>query len=754
MDRVLELNEAIAISLAGAEIRVAMPAGDEGEAYLIQQLSAGVWGYILDGKLCLVSRSLTALASLEPDRGVLQVESIAATEQRDVTAAFKDGHKIVAEWIPAGQKPSGSGNGASLLWTKLSGEEPADVGPQPLTTNQAANRAVSMEGLENGDRQAADATPILPQNEIDRLIAAMRGEQATLPQAPITTDAFTTETEMDMNQAFPPLSPAATPAAGDTPLNPLGSLPAEDTGDKTVPITTDTSAAEPDMHQPLPPLSPATPAAAGDTASNWLNTLPAMNIADAPSTIPTDTSATETDLNQPLPPLSFESPATAGEMASNWLNTNTLPAWNTPNAPAPGVEKVGDGGWVDTPGRETLPGFDAGVKIPAVAGRGFLDLISGHIYAVAIFERREEFERALETARQGFNGSLIALWEKQGVHTHLTAGLQRQLQTYQLKYRSAAAKLQKELTQLRQLEQIVPNLQTNQQQRSKLSAEAARITEQMQAIRWRMIVQNHDGRCIARKIFDLEAKRRVALDKLAACTHRMLRRSKSGGSLLIRTRARFLSLQRQLEGCFERLANLEKEIERRLEYQAEWQALVKQKASLERELAEIEKYLKSITIGAMGDGLVDAKVAQKWLESELKTARSRERFLLAWQDCLVEEKGWIVRPLHEPMLVLGDTSTMGLTGVGRGAFFVLVAGEHAEAMPKAPDDCEAWVATDASFEVISSGTGLGCMDDPVAAAIRNLAGEMGLDMEKALQTLDLADQVGEMENQGGYFNVL
>jgi len=207
-----------------------------------------------------------------------------------------------------------------------------------------------------------------------------------------------------------------------------------------------------------------------------------------------------------------------------------------------------------------------------------------------------------------------------------------------------------------------------------------------------------------------------------------------------------------LEECFERLAKLEKEMQRRLEYQTDWQSLLKRQTIKERELEEIKRFIQSTVVYSPAGAVGDPEAMARWLKSSWENTKKREILLHDWQETLTEERAWVSRMETDPLLVLADTSALTLAGITRGAFVILIAEEQTEGMTQAFVGCSEWLLLGLDLKTIGSGKGVTQTTNPVFAAVAELASKMSIEMEEALRTLylvDVVDSVLEEERQGG-----
>ena len=395
-----------------------------------------------------------------------------------------------------------------------------------------------------------------------------------------------------------------------------------------------------------------------------------------------------------------------------------------------------------------LDGIDAPQSSPlSLAGAPqplaeLAELIEGRPYTVVVFKDRGAFERELAACREKTDGTLMALWAGDPVLIRLGPRTRAHLEELRSTAKGAAAFLETNKERIKRVEQILPNLGEYRKQQGALAVAAAEVAKEMKVLRLNQVMGTHEGRYLARKIFATEARRQALLKKLALATHRVFHRSTSlARSRFSKLHTQFFLVQRELETWFEKLSALEREVQRRLEYHADWQELVKRQIGIERELGEIAR-LMAMAAEVPAEVAGDAEATRRWLSSEREVLRRREEFLRTWMGYLTEERAWIARTQEEPFVILGDEPLLSLPGVTCGAHLVMVADEGARTsvgLSGIYESCTDWVITDATFKVIETGQGLGQMREPVSSLAEELARRMGIESGEAMRTLGLLE---------------
>lgn len=729
MDRLLKITSPVRIKLSeNCSGRTSAEAGFQ----LLPQLSTSVWAYYREkDQLCLVTRSSTLVTRLERsgNESSLIVEEVAATNPQDVTAAFRDGCKIVAEWVEAG--PANAAHcGAADLCAHLTGiqtDSPNDPrnlaaaeGPRITGDPTYFTAQTSIPNPPERERPATNASagpaanapgPILPQSEIDHLVQSLlAGQQGAAPGVPGSTG------QKDAPDLMPPFTAQMPPLqekAPEPPQRDSERLPALE-------------------------INPA--------GSAWVDSPPQSSSSIPAFGCPGTEEETPRPPQEAIPPQATPPPAA------------------TPPSP-PSLDGAGTGicldDWTDTrfaaSAVEQTKHLQDGLSTEESA---LLEILpSSQPYIVVIFANKQIFQHQLPALCDGFSGGILALWAGETVYSRLSQSHLNNLRDLQAKYRSAAAALQKEITRLRQLEQMLPNLQNYRHQQEVVAGEIVKISEEIHNLRLKQIFQTNEGRILARRIYDVDSRRYKILDRLATDSYKMLRRaapSVMSRSRYARTRARFLNNQRLLEECFERLARLEKEIQRRLEYQSDYQNLVKRQAIKERELEEIKRFIQSIATYSPGGTAGDPESMAKWLKTSWEHTKKLELLLQDWQETLTEERAWASRRESDPLLVLADPSALALPAIVRGAFVILIAEEQTEAMAQAFVGCSEWLMLGLDLKTIGAGKGVTPTTSPVFSVVAELAGKVKIEFEEALRALhliDLADGFVPEEPAGGENNV-
>ena len=650
MDRVLELTDPILLSLeAGPDMIQDLAASNDIWPFMLQQLSASAWAYVLGESICIVTRSFTAIARVERDRSeaILVLKKIDHTTPQDVTAAFREGYKVIATWTgdEAGAYRAGSPSGAAQLWTMLGGEESGEVidplrfsklevPVNPLSTSEMVSDV-------NGQYVVAPEGPILPQGKIDKLIAALRDKADTTEEKPIDQHPKRSAPETTMEQ-WPPEQETE--------------------------------------HQAQP--QPSTPQTLWEEEEEQTANLPPVGLSTGVS----------------------------------------LEEWTEMTVPS------------------ARPLEQAALQESAST---LGDFAAGQTYAIFVFDRREDFDRELENFRGSITGTLLAFWDNHPIFLHIGARLTQNIEGYRTRYRTASAALESSITRLRQHEQLLPNLQNYRNQQGTLTAEADEVIQMMHTMRMRRVLETHEGRFLARKVFGIEVTRQSLVQDLTRLSYSMMRRlipSLLSRSRFNRRRLKYFTVQKKLESTFDKLAILERELQRRLEYQADWQALVSRQLRIQREQEEIGRFIRAAS-SIPGGPSSDPESLNRWLKSEWEAVKRRETLLRAWQECLTDERAWSVRTIDEPMVVLVDSSLLTLPGVTRGALVVALAQNHTAIMPGVPADCAGWIMLDLGLKTVGSGKGPGLSGDPFLATISDLAKERGLDPQEALRILGFEDRI-------------
>lgn len=419
-----------------------------------------------------------------------------------------------------------------------------------------------------------------------------------------------------------------------------------------------------------------------------------------------------------------------GLSLEEWTDGKSSPAKSSPVAAQPGADAIQNEG---------------GLRV----------LLTDQSYAIVIFQQRGDFDRELEILRHEQPGTVLAFWEGQTIFVQLGVKLQARLEDYRAKYRAAAADFEASITRVRQFEQLLPNLQSHRKQLSSLAGEYDKIQSEMREVRLKQVVGTHEGRFLAKKVFAVEMKRRSLWLNLSRSTYNSIRRptlSFIGRLHFGRARSRFFAAQRQLEACFDTLSVLEREVQRRLEYQADWQTLVTRQIKVQREMEEIGRFLKANTIATPSSRMGEPEVVERWLKAEWESVRRRERLLRAWQNCLSDERAWIMRTGDETLIVMGDSSLLALPGVARGSYVVMVAPLQSGTFDCcAPDECASWVMVDSEFKTAGSGRRVGQSVDPLTSTVAEMARDAAVELEEAWRTLGLAAgdlHVGIERHQG------
>ena len=395
-------------------------------------------------------------------------------------------------------------------------------------------------------------------------------------------------------------------------------------------------------------------------------------------------------------------------------------------------------------------------KTESTGGNGTLaELVRGHPYIVIVFDQEEQFTQELDLLRQGFpNGTLLASWEDRMVEMRIGPRIQSRLDLLRAKYRAAAASLEASITRVRQSEQLLPSLERHREQQSSLTAEGEKVTTEMRELHLKQVLSTYEGRMLSRKVFMIEARRQGLLRLLALASYGLLRRPESSIPARARFRrvsARALRCQGELESCFDRLSILEHETQRRLEYQADWQALVRRQVKINREQEEIVRFIRAATQTMPGGAAGNISAVNEWIHTEWDSVRRRERLLHEWLNYLSEENAWALRTNEETLLLLGDSSLLSQKRVTRGARVVLVARQHTGALGTVPDNCSSWIMANQAFRVVGSGEGIGEPADPVPALIGKMAEREEIEFEEALRTLGLrqSSSISVDESGGG-----
>ncbi|MGE5550771.1 MAG: hypothetical protein ACM3ZC_09600 [Bacteroidota bacterium] len=655
MDRHLHQDDPICITVhpradtALQALAGGMPPAD----FVAQQLTASAWGYASGDHLRLMTRAFTAVVKLIDNPGAavsLEVEEIERTLPMDLSMAFREGYKITATWV-TDANAQGAGTGARTLWSKMRME-------YPLAQNDGSIPAASAEEAAASEPASAVPEEILPQKEIDRLIASL--------------------TRKDPPQA------ADGPQAGSSPtfvsdgFNAYTSIPPAEERKR-------------DM-EPNPPPSPME--------------FPAGN--DEPLARDAVTSLPEPKL----------------EVSQDfWLQLGNEPVTSSPPytqaaSPAPPATAI-------------------------QAGDAYTGLVMGHPYVVILFEEQEPFAHACEVLKETSGGTLLAIWREQAIEARLGEKLRRRLESIRTKYRAAAANLEASITRLRQYEQLLPNLDKYRAQLEALSVELEKVTAEMRNLRLKQLLGTHDGQVLSKRVFGVEARRQKALIIMARAGYAVTRRAHCnwrGRARFRRATTRFLRLQRELETCFERLTTLEGEVQRRLEYQADWQAMVKRKVKLQREQEEITRFMKAATLTGQGGPPSNPADVPQWFKAQWESVRSREKLLHTWLNYLNEDNAWSLRTNEEPVVILGDASLLSRPRLSLGAHLVLIGRQHTAWFERVPEDCASWVMLDGNFRNLGSGEGIGTPSDFLAVLLGELAREGGLELEEAKRVLGLVDR--------------
>lgn len=419
-----------------------------------------------------------------------------------------------------------------------------------------------------------------------------------------------------------------------------------------------------------------------------------------------------------------EIPASAGVTQDYWLQLGQQSVSHEPGpaadyAPAP-IETASRPSAPEASTREVLAGF-----------------LEGHPYAMLIVDREDQLAEELAfLSGQPLNRTILAFWAGVAKEVRVGPQMAARLAMLRQQYRAAAADLETALGRLRQHEQVLPNLEKCRAQETELAVELDRVHADLRQLQLNHVLASHDGRELARRVYALEARRRRLRDGLSRATYGLLRRSKPGPLVrrrLERARTEFMRGQQELEGCLDRLSLLERESQRRLEYQADWQTLMKRQLQLQHEQEEIGRFLKATALStpaAMGD----AREVERWLQRERERLRCREKFQLSWLAYLDEEKAWALRRQEEPVVILGDASLLDQPRMACGAHLIIRAAQGG--IPgRIPDDCASWVVVNSSGKIVGSGNGIGAVPDYLPALLAEVAAEAGLAVEEAKQIL-------------------
>ncbi|MGE5529763.1 MAG: hypothetical protein ACM3X6_11565 [Patescibacteria group bacterium] len=392
----------------------------------------------------------------------------------------------------------------------------------------------------------------------------------------------------------------------------------------------------------------------------------------------------------------------------------------------------------------------AGQAPKPAAGRrriDLADLLSVHNYVIIISEQPEDFDGQLESLQaMSLRGSFLAFREGRAVEVKLGSVLKSRLEHLRDKYRHAATAMEASITRIRQLEQLLPNLMEYQEQQAAMQLEEARLADEMRELHLSQLVGLHEGQALARQVFEVEGRRQAAARKLARASYAVLRGTAPTflRSLAYRRAVTgFFRCQRRLESRFAQLSVLEGEVKRRLEYQADWQALVRRQIKIQRELSEITRFIRTTVMSAPGGAPSRPDELKSWVEKEWESVRRREKLLRAWQRAISDEEAWSVRCLEEPMIVLGDAQLLERPRLLHGGHVVLIASER-DAIGRAPailDECSSWVVLDpATHGMVGSGRGVGQTTDPFGSLLGELAREAGYDLSEVLHHLGLAEE--------------
>ncbi|MGQ9780063.1 MAG: hypothetical protein ACUVRM_09340 [Bacillota bacterium] len=684
MDRQITLDKKICFTLeAAAAASIARIAGVlSTPQFLLEQFSTSVWAYPLEDGIRLVTKPFVATGKLIPISATEALLSLGAIEQtmpREVTMAFREGQKIVAEWEWVGETERKGSEGAWLLWRSLRGEEAEKMVIPPVTPVSPLPASGEPQAPKSPEKEVEEE-PVLPQSEIDRLIASLKAGEKGAAEG----------------EVYGFSSGAALIEEGPSKVEPPGAsleLPGASTVEKEMEVPT-----------------------AG---------LP----GDALSVKPDSARMPETQIPSP-----------------SWNTSEETPSEKRRQSFLDGL------GGIDTVLSSSFQGFG-----PALASPSLRELLEGRPYSVVVFGERKAFEDELASFTEKSEGSLMAFWAGEPLSIRLGPKTRARLEELRATFKGIMAFHEKNKARLRSLEEILPHLKEYREEEERLALEAVEVAGELRMFCLNQVMQTEEGRSLARKIFAVEARRQSLMRRLAAATYKVFRRS----SLLARSRfagchARFLLLQRELESWGEKLSLLEREVRRRLEYQADWRDLINKQIKIQRKREEIARLLE-MAAQVPQEILRDPEAIKRWLSAEWESLHRREELLLSWQDYLQEEKAWIARTHEEPFVIFGDRSLLSLPGLTCGAHLVMVAAEGMETvepsdgLTKAYELSADWLITDATLKVCKSGQGFGQMRDPLSTLAEELARRMGIDPQEALHALGL---LGAQKADGYYMGVV
>ena len=332
--------------------------------------------------------------------------------------------------------------------------------------------------------------------------------------------------------------------------------------------------------------------------------------------------------------------------------------------------------------------------------------------------------------------SVLAYWQNESIYKKIGQKTQEKYERINNNLKVSHEFTKNVLRSLQKFTNILPEYSEYETKKESIFTEINDLDQAMNSLYFGQIINTHEGKLIAAKIYYLEAKLERYSNEFARANYLSMRKNPPS---LIKTvvfkskRDRLIHLQSQLDAIFEKFAAIEDETRRHLEYQSNWQELLKKQTNKRRDLDDLEKasiYLSSIQTNT-------AKV-----DDILDQYKIRDNFLSIFCHLVEMQNIWLLRHNTEPFYVIGDDKVLDLPRISFDSHVIKIIDDNMRSneMDIFPSQCASWAILSSTWDEVAAGIENQTNGNSLVELIETLARENGLSGNEAYELMGMTKQ--------------
>ena len=332
--------------------------------------------------------------------------------------------------------------------------------------------------------------------------------------------------------------------------------------------------------------------------------------------------------------------------------------------------------------------------------------------------------------------SVLAYWQNENIYKKIGQKTQEKYERINNNLKISHEFIKNVLRSLQKFTDIFPEYSEYKTKREGIFTEINDLDQAMNSLYFGQIINTHEGKLIAAKIYYLKAKLERYSNEFARANYLSMRKNPSS---LIKTvvfkskRNKLIHIQSQLDAIFEKFAAIEDETRRHLEYQSNWQEMLKKQTNRRRDLEDLEKasvYLSNIQTNITK------------IDDILNQYQIKDNFLSVFCQLVQMQNIWLLRHNTEPFFVIGDDNVLDLPRISFDSHVIKIIDDNmiTNEMEVFHGQCASWAVLSSTWDEITAGIENQINGNSLIVLIETLARENGLSNNEAYELIGMTKQ--------------